>query len=106
MARMADRYFQGIMYLGCPVIFYVYGKWPWARRWSSMIGLPILATSIVAASFAETVWQLILTQGVGYAIGGALLYCPLISYMNEWFVQRKGLGKTLLHPCQYTSANK
>lgn len=37
-------------------------------------------------------WHLIVTQGVVYGIGSSFLYVPTLSYMNEWFVQRRGLA--------------
>jgi hypothetical protein len=39
---------------------------------------------------------LVALQGVLYAIGGALLYAPCISYMSEWFVARRGFANGLL----------
>jgi MFS family permease len=38
------------------------------------------------------VWQLILTQGVFYGIGSGFLYLTALSYVNEWFVRRRGLA--------------
>lgn len=48
--------------------------------------------AIIAASFATEVSHLILTQGILYAFGGVLLYSPTIVFLDEWFVQRKGLA--------------
>ncbi|MCJ1411932.1 hypothetical protein MMC19_006024 [Ptychographa xylographoides] len=59
---------------------------------STVVGLAILAISLIGSSFATTAWQLILTQGILYAIGGSLLYLPTIMYLDEWFVRRKGLA--------------
>lgn len=36
--------------------------------------------------------HLILTQGILYGIGGALLYNPFLFYLDEWFIKRKGLA--------------
>ncbi|KAI9811718.1 MAG: hypothetical protein M1827_005263 [Pycnora praestabilis] len=82
----------GIMYLGAPFVFAALQYWPRMRRLSSIIGLAITTMALVASSFAQTVWQLILTQGVLYAVGGSLLYSPAIYYLDEWFVQRKGFA--------------
>ncbi|KAF2262877.1 MFS general substrate transporter [Lojkania enalia] len=43
-------------------------------------------------SLAHNVTHLIVTQGVFYAIGGGLVYSPVIQFMDEWFVRRKGLA--------------
>ena len=36
--------------------------------------------------------DLVLTQGLLYGVGGALLYNPFIFYLDEWFIKRKGLA--------------
>ncbi|GME37341.1 MFS transporter [Neofusicoccum parvum] len=59
---------------------------------SSIAGLFILSGSLALSSFSTHVWHLILTQGVLYAIGGSILYHPILIYIDEWFVRRKGLA--------------
>ncbi|RYP39419.1 hypothetical protein DL768_010713 [Monosporascus sp. mg162] len=44
------------------------------------------------SSLCTTVTQLIFTQGVLFAIGGCFAYCPCVLYVEEWFVQRKGMA--------------
>lgn len=51
----------------------------------------MVVSALVAASFATEVWHLIITQGIFYAIGGSLLYSPTVLYLDEWFLERKGL---------------
>ena len=58
----------------------------------SLIGLGIIVVALVAASFAEHVFHLILTQGALYGVGGAMMYNPFIFYLDEWFIERKGLA--------------
>ncbi|KAJ9087441.1 hypothetical protein DSO57_1033331 [Entomophthora muscae] len=52
------------------------------------------ATAIahVLASLGTRVWHLILTQGVLYGVGGALVYIPAIMLVTEWFEKRQGLA--------------
>jgi hypothetical protein len=38
------------------------------------------------------VTHLILSQGVGFGLGGCLAYTPSILFMSEWFCKRKGLA--------------
>jgi len=52
--------------------------------------------SLVAASFATKVWHLIVTQGLVYGIGFLVLYYALLSMLNEWFVERRGLAYGIL----------
>lgn len=37
-------------------------------------------------------WHLILTQGVLCAIGNGLVFSPTTLYLDQWFIQRKGLA--------------
>ncbi|KAJ7143598.1 major facilitator superfamily domain-containing protein [Mycena crocata] len=48
------------------------------------------------ASYATEIFQLIFLQGVLYAIGGALLYLPCMSYLTEWFFVRRGTATGIL----------
>jgi hypothetical protein len=48
---------------------------------------------------SQTVPHLIVSQGVFYAIGGAMCYSPAISFMDEWFVKRKGLAFGMMWVC-------
>ncbi|KAL8797302.1 MAG: hypothetical protein Q9195_000456 [Heterodermia aff. obscurata] len=59
-------------------------------------GLVLVTLSLIAASFSTQVSHLILTQGALYGIGGAFLYCPFVFYLDEWFIERKGLAFGIL----------
>ncbi|KAK5168102.1 uncharacterized protein LTR77_006670 [Saxophila tyrrhenica] len=82
----------GLMYLLMPIYFSALQRWPRLKRISTWASLPIVAGSLVGASFAQTVGQLIATQGVLFAIGGNLLFAPTVTYLDEWFLRRKGLA--------------
>ncbi|KAI4190420.1 MAG: hypothetical protein L6R41_000800 [Letrouitia leprolyta] len=89
----ADRGKDAWLFLaGCPILFAAFKRWPSIRRSCVFAGLFINVTAIVAASFATTVSHLILTQGCLYACGGVMMYCPTIVFLDEWFIQRKGLA--------------
>ncbi|KAI0386854.1 MFS general substrate transporter [Hypomontagnella monticulosa] len=83
---------MGIMYLAAPLMMglcRLLGRW---ARFTSIFGLFTMCLALAMSSFSTTVPHLIATQGVIYAIGGGIAYCPCILYMDEWFVQRKGLA--------------
>lgn len=82
----------GMMYFTAPLVYAISRRYPQYRRHSTMIGFVILLAALVGASFATTVGQLLATQGVAYAIGGAFHYFPTLAYLDEWFVQRKGIA--------------
>lgn len=83
---------MGIMYLGAPVVFGILTKWPALRRWFTFAGLFIMCLGIGLSSLSTNVTQLILTQGIMYAIGGCVAYCPTILFVNEWFIRRRGFA--------------
>ncbi|KAI5461945.1 major facilitator superfamily domain-containing protein [Mariannaea sp. PMI_226] len=82
----------GIMYLGLPIAMLVQRLYPKQSRFSPIIGLFIMCVALALSSFSQNTTHLILTQGILYAVGGAISYCPCILYMDEWFIKRKGLA--------------
>ena len=80
------------MYLGSPLAFIAFQRWPLLLRRGLAIGLPIIALAVFLSSFATNSWHLILTQGILYAIGGNFVYWPIFVFIDEWFVRRKGLA--------------
>lgn len=80
------------MYMIGLVLFPAYQRWPRLANISKWAGLPVITGSLILASFATNVTQMILTQGVLYAVGGSLLYCPTLVFLDEWFIKRKGLA--------------
>jgi MFS family permease len=51
-----------------------------------------MCLSLAMGSFSTNVTHLVLSQGVGFGIGGCIAYSPSILYMDEWFVDRRGLA--------------
>jgi MFS family permease len=90
--QIPDMTPQGIMYLDLPIITALVRLFPRQGRWSPLFGLLIICVALVMSSFATNVTQLIVTQGIFYAIGGSIAYSPSILYMDEWFVKKKGLA--------------
>ncbi|KAH6884797.1 major facilitator superfamily domain-containing protein [Thelonectria olida] len=83
---------MGIMYLGLPFVMLVQRLYPRQTRFSPIIGLFVMCIALAVSSFSQNTTHLIATQGIFYAIGGSISYCPCILYMDEWFVKRKGLA--------------
>ncbi|TAQ83952.1 hypothetical protein B7494_g7729 [Chlorociboria aeruginascens] len=82
----------GIMYLGSPLAFTLLQRYPRSRNLCASIGFLIMTCALIGASFAQTVTHLIVTQGTFFGIGGLLLYSPVVSFVDEWFIKRKGLA--------------
>lgn len=83
---------NGLAYFLAPVVIIMLQRWPSQRKNVSLVGLGIIAVALVAASFAEHVFHLIITQGALYGVGGAMMYNPFIFYLDEWFIERKELA--------------
>jgi hypothetical protein len=90
---------MGLMYLSAPLVFGLLNRFPNARRPCIMAGLIIMCLALGLSSLSQTVPQLIVTQGVFYAVGGALCYSPAITFMDEWFVKRKGAAFGVMWVC-------
>lgn len=65
---------------------------PRATLWAPLFGVLIMSTSLIAASFSSTVPHLIATQGVLFAVGSSLSYCPCVAYLNEWFDKHRSIA--------------
>ncbi|EPQ51107.1 MFS general substrate transporter [Gloeophyllum trabeum ATCC 11539] len=87
---------SGIMYCSGPVIHTLTGRRPYFRRPLLWFGTFLCWASLFGASYATKVNQLVVLQGVLYAVGGSFLYHPCISYMSEWFVARRGLANGVM----------
>ncbi|TDZ37130.1 MFS transporter asaE [Colletotrichum spinosum] len=83
---------MGIMYLSGPLVIGLLRLFPRQSRYAPILGLLIMCTALAVSSFSQTVAHLVVSQGVLYAVGGAVAYCPCILYIDQWFVRRKGLA--------------
>ncbi|KAF2119086.1 putative MFS monocarboxylate transporter [Lophiotrema nucula] len=83
---------MGIMYLSAPLVFGVIQQYPHSKRPCIFAGLLIMCLALGLSSLSTKVIHLVITQGVFYAIGGGLIYSPVIMFVDEWFVKRKGFA--------------
>ncbi|GAA94519.1 uncharacterized protein L969DRAFT_14266 [Mixia osmundae IAM 14324] len=87
---------SGLMYLLSPLIFAYINRFPGHRKRLSWSGAIICASSLVISSFAKSAFQLVLTQGASYAIGGALIYYVNIASLSEWWVAKRGMANGIV----------
>lgn len=80
------------MYLGIPFIMVIQRLYPRQTRFAPIVGLLVMCVALALSSFSLNTTHLIATQGILYAVGGSISYCPCIMYMDEWFVKRRGLA--------------
>ncbi|KAK7686188.1 hypothetical protein QCA50_010408 [Cerrena zonata] len=67
-------------------------RYPDLLKATMWVGLALSTICLFLSSFVSQIWSLILLQGVGFGIGGGMLYMPVINLLSEWFVQRRGLA--------------
>lgn len=91
---MADflLFIQGILYLLSPVTFTLLTRYPHLPKSCAFVGLALSVGGSLLSSFATTVWQMIVTQGVICGLGNGLVFSPTTLYLDQWFVRRKGLA--------------
>lgn len=87
---LAIEYFEVLL------VVLIAQHWPDKTRLMMWSCLCVCCGSLVLASFATQVWHLILLQGIMFGIGGGGLYAPVIVYLSEWFVARRGLAGSII----------
>ncbi|KAL8772968.1 MAG: hypothetical protein Q9209_001988 [Squamulea sp. 1 TL-2023] len=83
-------------FLGAPVATYLvrrYHRWQREIIWT---GCAISIIGLVSASFAPDFGTLVATQGVIFGMGVLIMYYPIFSMLNEWFIDRRGLALGIL----------
>lgn len=83
---------MGLMYMGLTGWYAVLKYFPSFRKWAAPVGLVILCLALTLASFSTNVSHLILTQGIMYSVGGCLAWSPILFYLDEWWVRRRGFA--------------
>ena len=53
-------------------------------------GIVTITLALFLASCATTAWQIVLSQGVMFGVGGIMLNFVHVSIFSEWFVRKKG----------------
>ena len=85
-----------VLFAVCVCLFFTVGlvTGPWADRIGSRTvvsaGLVMIGLGLIAASFAQTLWQVLLAFGVGVGIGVGFAYVPSVSPVQRWFVRQRG----------------
>ncbi|KIY65693.1 MFS general substrate transporter [Cylindrobasidium torrendii FP15055 ss-10] len=87
----------GLMYFASLIIMPVIYRYPWYKRHIMWLGVALCTAGLIGAAFATELWHLLLTQGIMYALGGSMLYFPAVTYLWEWFSEKKGLANGLIY---------
>ncbi|KAK3176619.1 hypothetical protein OEA41_007942 [Lepraria neglecta] len=78
------------------IMFQILPKAARHRRTLVLVGISIMMLSLLLASCAAEAWQIVLTQGILYGIGGIFLNFVHVSIFSEWFDKKKGQAMGLI----------
>ncbi|GAA6064424.1 hypothetical protein JCM10212_001199 [Sporobolomyces blumeae] len=74
------------------VVINGFRRYPDKIRPALFVSAAVYSGSMLAASWATSVWTLILLQGVLCGISGSILYAPVLLWLNSWWVDKRGLA--------------
>ncbi|GJE97527.1 MFS general substrate transporter [Phanerochaete sordida] len=86
----------GVLYCSGIIIHPAIHYYPRLRKVFTWLGIVICTASLLGASFTTKVTTLMALQGILFAIGASLVYYPILSYLSEWFVRRRGLASGIV----------
>ena len=78
------------------ILFQILPKAARYRQTLVLIGITILLLSLVLASYAREAWQIVLTQGILYGIGGIFLNFVHVSIFSEWFDKKRSQAMSII----------
>jgi MFS family permease len=87
---------SGLSYTLAPFIIPLLKRYSTHRRTMIYIGWPLCLLGLVAGSFAKTLGGLVVTQGVAYGLGFTVAYYPVLAFVNEYWVRRRGFAYGVL----------
>jgi MFS family permease len=61
----------GLLFLSSPFVLYLVNQFPRYKRKTMMLGVVLCVAGLLGAAFATEPWQLMLTQGAIYSLGGS-----------------------------------
>lgn len=79
-----------------PLTFALLTRYPRSQVYCAPAGLVITVIGSLLSSFSKEVWHLVATQGVICALGNGLLFSPSSLYLDQWFLERKGLAMGIM----------
>jgi MFS family permease len=64
----------------------------YGTRTTLFLGIAFQTASLIGASFASTIWQLFLSQGICFGIGMGFLFVGSVGIVPQWFTTRRSLA--------------
>ncbi|KDR73320.1 hypothetical protein GALMADRAFT_125448 [Galerina marginata CBS 339.88] len=102
----------GIQYIEIIVVISVFQRYPEYAKPAMYVSLFVCVVSLLLSSFATgqflnsnrlnrsdhfyKLWQLVALQGVMFGLAAGVIYTPVVLWLSEWFVERRGLAGGLI----------
>ena len=64
----------------------------YGTRFSLLLGVALETASLIGASFAKTIWQLFLSQGICFGLGMGFMFVASVGIVPQWFTTRRSLA--------------
>ena len=78
------------------ILFQLLPKAARYRQTLVLIGITTMILSLILASYVQQAWQIVLTQGILYGIGGIFLNFVHVSIFSEWFDQKRSQAMSII----------
>ncbi|KAK7438828.1 Mch2p [Colletotrichum acutatum] len=75
-----------------PFLLKIITAYPHYRGYMMWSGMVLVVASSIGAAFSTTAVQVIMTQGLMYGFSSGLLFAPCLTFVDEWFLKRRGLA--------------
>ena len=59
-------------------------------RLSVTLGLVLISIGVIAASFGQSLWQVLAAYGLGVGFGVGFAYVPAVTPVQRWFLRQRG----------------
>ena len=86
----------GLPFLGAPVLAYLCQYHGLGMRYYITSGWVLCVVSLLASAFCTSLRALVVTQGLLYGLGSALVDIPILCLVNTWFEKRRGIAYGLI----------
>ncbi|EGP91942.1 unnamed protein product [Zymoseptoria tritici ST99CH_1A5] len=67
----------------------------YGTRTTLFIGIVLECASLIGASFAKTIWQLFLSQGVAFGFGMGFLFVGSVGIPPQWFSKKRSFANAI-----------